>query len=102
MARKLQVMDEARQAWLKVKNTDRLNRAARARQRHQDTYRPGDEVDFWRRGKGRGTRPHVKGMFHGGAIVLATSTEIDSETGDRTPRKVVWIIHAGNLLKCAP
>ena len=34
--------------------------------------------------------------------MLATSTEIDSETGDRTPRKVVWIIHAGNLLKCAP
>ena len=102
MARKLQVMDEARQAWLQAKNTARLNRAARARKRHQDTYRPGDEVDFWRRGKGRGTRPHVKGMFHGGAVVLATSTEIDSETGDRSPRKVVWIIHAGNILKCAP
>ena len=28
--------------------------------------------------------------------------EIDSKTGDRIPRKVVRIIHASTLLKCAP
>ena len=35
-------------------------------------------------------------------MVLATSTEIDEEDGSRKPRKVIWIIHAGTLIKCAP
>ena len=34
-------------------------------------------------------------------MVLATSTEIDEEDGSRKPRKVVWITHAGTLIKCA-
>ena len=34
-------------------------------------------------------------------MVLATSTEIDEEDGFRKPRKVVWIIYAGTLIKCA-
>ena len=98
----LQGMETAREAWLKARNDARIKRASRSRDRPLARFRPGDEVDFWRRGKGKGTRPHIKGRFHGGAVVLATSTEIDEEDGSRKPRKVVWITHAGTLIKCAP
>ena len=87
---------------MKARNEERLKRASRSRNRPLAHFRPGDEVDFWRRGKGKGARPHIKGRFHGGAVVLATSTEIDEEDGSRKPRKVVWITHAGTLIKCAP
>ena len=43
-----------------------------------------------------------KGRFHGGAVLLATRTEIDEEDGSRKPLKVVWIIHAGTRINCAP
>ena len=65
-----------------------------------ETAGPGDEVDFWRRGKGKGARPHNKGRFHGGAVVLATSTESNEEDGSRKPGRMVWITHAGTLIKC--
>ena len=96
----LQWMERARDAWLKARNEERLKRASRARNRPLAHFRSGDEVDFWRRGKGKGARPHIKGRFHGGAVVLATSTEIDEEDGSRKPRKVAWITHAGTLVKC--
>ena len=72
----LQRMETARDAWLKARNEERLRRASRARNRLLAHFRPDDEVDFWRRGTGKGARPHIKGRFHGGAVVLATSTEI--------------------------
>ena len=97
----LQGMETARDAWLKVRHQGRLKRAPRARNRPLAHFRLGEEVDIWRRGKGKGTRPHIKGRFHGGAVVLATSTEIDEEDESRKPRRVVWIIHAGTLIKCA-
>ena len=83
-------METARDAWLKVRNEERLKRASRARNSPLAHFRHGDEVDFWRRSKGKGTRPHIKGRFHGGAVVLATSTEIDEEDGFRKLRKVIW------------
>ena len=61
---------------------------------------PGDEVDFWRRGEGKGARPHIKGKFRGGAAVLVTSTEIDEEDGSRKPRQVVWTTHARTDQMC--
>ena len=80
-------MKTVRDAWLKARNEERLRPFAH--------FRPVDEVDFWRRGKCNGARPHIKGMFHGGGVVLGTSTaEIDEEDGSRKPRKVVWITHA--------
>ena len=82
----LQGMETARDAWLNARNEERLKRASRARNRPLAHFRPCDEVDFWRRGKGKGARPHIKGRFHGGAVVLATSTEIDEEDGSRKPR----------------
>ena len=79
----LQGMETARDTWLKVRNEERLKRASRARNGPLVQFRLGDEVDFWRRGKGKGTRPHIKGRFHGGEVVLATSTEIVEEDGSR-------------------
>ena len=35
-------------------------------------------------------------------MLLATRTEIDEEDGSRKPLKVVWIIHAGTRINCAP
>ena len=72
-------METSRDAWLKARSEDRLRRASRARNRPLAHFRPGDEVDFWTRGKGKGARPHIKGRFLGGAVV-----------------------HAGTLIKCAP
>ena len=82
----------------KVRNEERPKRASRARNRPLAHFRP----DFWRRSKVKGARPHIKGKFHGGAVVLETSTEIDEEYGSPKPRKVIWIIHAGNMIKCTP
>ena len=79
----LQGMETARDAWLKARNEERLKR-----NRPLAQFRPGDEVDFWTRGKRKSARPHIKGSFHGGAVVLATSTEIDEDDGSRKPRKV--------------
>ena len=76
-------MERARDAWLKAGNEERLRRASCARNRPLARFRAGDEVDFWRRGTGKGTRPHVKGKFHGGVVVLASSAEIDKEDGPR-------------------
>ena len=57
----LQGMETARDAWLNARNEERLKRASRARNRPVTHFRPGDELDFWRRGKGKGPRPHIKG-----------------------------------------
>ena len=94
-------METARDAWLKARNEERLKRASRVRNRPLAHFRHGDEVASWRLGKAKGARPHSKGSFHGGAVVLATRTEIDEEDVYRKPRNVVWITHAGTLIKCA-
>ena len=49
----LQGMETARDAWLKARNEERIKRASRSRNRPLAHFRPGDEVDFWRRGKGK-------------------------------------------------
>ena len=73
----LQVMETARDAWLKVRNEERLKRVSRARIRPLAHFRFGDEVDFWRRGKGKGTRPHIKRQ------VSRRSSVVGDEDGNR-------------------
>ena len=71
----------------------------------QEKTSGSDLVKRWTSGeveKDKGTRPHIKGSFHERADVLSTSTEISEEDEFRKPRKVVWIIGVGNLIKCAP
>ena len=80
----LQGMEAAGDAWLKARKEEGLKRASRARNRPLAYFRLGDDVDFWRRGKGKGARPHIKGRFHRGAAVLATNTDIDEEDGSRS------------------
>ena len=94
-------METNRDAWHNARNEERLKRASRARNRPLAHFRSGADVDFWRRSKGKGARPHIKGRFHGGVVVLATSTEIDEEDASRKPQKIIWIPHAVTLLKCA-
>ena len=48
----LQGVETARDAWVKVRNEERFKRASRARSKPLAHFRPGDEVDVWRRGKG--------------------------------------------------
>ena len=91
-----------RDAWLKVHNEELFKRASRARKRPLVHFRPGEEWTSGEVEKEKGTRPHIKGRFHEGAVVLSTSTEIDEEDEFPKPRKVVWRIHARNLIKCAP
>ena len=83
-------MDAARE----TKNGSREHLA-----RETDRWLISDWVTTW---KAEGARRHIKGRFHGGGVVLATSTEIDEQHGARKPRKTIWAVHAGTLLKCAP
>ena len=53
-------METARDAWLKACNVERPKRASRASNRLLAHFRPGDEVDLWRRGKCKGARRHIK------------------------------------------
>ena len=70
----VQGVGTARDAWLKARDKERLKRNSHL----------SDLATKWtsgRRDKGESALPypHIKGRFHGGAVVMATSAEIDEE-----------------------
>ena len=106
------VKDEARKAYLDTKAKDRLRRGERARRRRQEVFMPGDAVFVWRKGRGlhgkltdagkpvRSMAGGMGGTMYGPARVLATETE--ELAGVKGPRKIVWIVYGGYLLRAAP
>ena len=110
--KKEEVKNEARKAFLDARAKDRLRRGERARKRRDTTFLPGDAVFVWRKGRGlhgkvtdagRPVRSMAGGMggtMYGVARVLATETE--ERAGEKVPRKIVWIVYGGFLIRAAP
>ena len=94
---------QIRVAWLKARTKERLKRASRAGKKTLGTFQT------WRRSglletkqRQRRATTHQRQVSRRSCAARATSTEIDDEDGSRKPRNVVWITHAGTLIKCAP
>ena len=99
----IQAMSIAEQAFSKFQAEARIARATAAGQRPMKSFCPGDLVFFWRKqvpgGQGKGFS--WSGQFVGPARVLAVETRVE-EDGSLRPGSVVWLHHAGRLLKAAP
>ena len=68
--RAVQIRQEARKAFVESQDDKAMRRALVARPRSWRDFKVGDQVAFWRKGKGRGMRSgHAR--WHGRAIVLA-------------------------------
>ena len=86
--RAVQIRQEARKAFVESQDDKAMRRALVARPRSWRDFKVGDQVAFWRKGKGRGMRSgHAR--WHGRAIVLALCPG----------SKNVWIAYRHQLLK---
>lgn len=99
----IRAMAIADQKFSEFQATERLARAVAAGRRPMKSFVPGDLVFFWRKqvpgGVGKGFS--WTGQFVGPARVLAVETRVE-EDGSLRPGSVVWLHHAGRLLKAAP
>ena len=86
--RATQIRQTARQAFVKCQNDKAMRRALVARPRPWREFHVGDQVAFWRKGKGRGMR-HGHARWHGRAVVLALCPG----------SKNVWVAYRHQLLK---
>ena len=87
-ARATQNRQAARQAFVENQDDRAMRRAPVARPRPWSEFQVGDQVAFWRKGKGRGMR-HGHARWHGQAVVLALC-----------PRsKNVWVAYRYQLFK---
>ena len=94
----------ARKIWEEEDLKKKLQRAARARQRQDKVFVPGEVVYAWRLGTSKvvGTKKTGihKGAWYGPATILGTETRI--ENGVATPGSIVWIIISDRVWRCAP
>ena len=86
--RAIQIRQAARQAFVESQDDKAMRRAVVARPRPWREFQVGDQVAFWRKGKGRGMR-HGHARWHGRAVVLALCPG----------SKNVWVAHRHQLLK---
>ena len=86
--RAIQIRQAARQAFVESQDDKAMRRAVVARPRPWRECQVGDQVAFWRKGKGRGMR-HGHARWHGRAVVLALCPG----------SKNVWVAHRHQLLK---
>ena len=86
--RAVQIRQAARKAFMESQDDKAMRRALVARPRPWRDFKVGDQVAFWRKGKGRGMRSgHAR--WHGRAIVLALCPG----------SKNVWIAYRHQLLQ---
>ena len=78
--RATQIRQAARQVFVEGQDHRAMRRAPVARPRPWREFQVGDQVAFWRKGKGRGMR-HGHARWHGQAVVLALSPEIKERVG---------------------
>ena len=83
-----QIRQTARQAFVESQDDRAMRRAPLARPRPWRELQVGDQVAFWRRGKGRGMR-HGHARWHGRAVVLALCPG----------SKNVWVAYRHQLLR---
>ena len=82
------VLQAARQAFVEKQDDEAMRRALAARAHTWREFQVGDQVEFWKKGKGRGMR-HEHARWHGRAVVLALCPG----------SKNVWIAHRHQLHK---
>ena len=68
--RAVQIRQAARKAFVEIHDDKAMRRALVARPHPWRDFKVGDQVAFWRKGKGRGMRSG-RARWHGTAIVLA-------------------------------
>ena len=102
-AENIRAMAVAEQQFSEFQAGQRLARAQAAGNRPLKSFCPGDLVFYWRKqvpgGAGKGFS--WTGQFVGPARVLATETRVE-EDGSLRAGSIVWLHHAGRLLKAAP
>ena len=86
--RATQIRQAARQAFLECQDDKAMRRALVARPRPWREFQVGDQVAFWRKGKGRGTK-YGHARWHGRAVILALCLG----------SKNVWVAYRHQLLK---
>ena len=86
--RATQFCQAARQALVECQDDRAMRRALLARPRPWREFHVGDQVAFWRKGKGRGMR-HGHARWHGRAVVLALCPD----------SKNVWVAYRHLSLK---
>ena len=90
---------EAQKLFLQAGAKRGLERALRVQSRPLREFGTGDLVYYFRRGRKEGSR--YGGHWHGPARVLCHEQGSDAhEQG--APGSVVWVSHAGRLLRCSP
>lgn len=95
--------EKAKRLFLEVDAKRRFNKALHTRSRPLREFTVGDLVYYYRvqPSKGRGPNNRFGGVWHGPARVLAhekTSSYDDSQHAG----SVVWIAHAGRIIRCSP
>ena len=86
--RATQIRQAARQAFLECQDDKAMRRALVARPRPWREFQVGDQVAFWRKGKGRGTK-YGHARWHGRAVILALCLG----------SKNVWVAYRHQLLE---
>ena len=95
----LQTEVTAQRLFLKVDAQRRLSRALHSKCRPLKEFQLGELVYYFRRGVKEGSR--YGGHWHGPARVLTHEKTSSYETGQHLG-SVVWISHAGKILRCSP
>jgi len=96
---KVQAEANARKLFLEIDARRRIARALHAKSRTIREFTMGDLVYFFRKGIKQGSR--YGGTWHGPARVLAHEKTSHLEE-QKAPGSVVWITHAGKIIRCAP
>jgi hypothetical protein len=89
----------ARKCFLDAEYEDKARRAEAMRARVWKTWRAGEMVYFWRKGKGREQRPGKKGGWYGPALVLHQEQKL--REGQLRHSNCVWVTHGDQLIRCA-
>ena len=95
----VQLEEKAQRLFLQVDSKRRISRAMHAKMRPLKEFMTGDLVYYFRKGIKEGSR--YGGHWHGPARVLAHEKTSDFEDSQHAG-SVVWITHAGKLVRCAP
>ena len=87
--RATRIRQEARQAFVECQDDKAMRRALVARPRPWREFQVGDQVAFWRKGKGRAVK-HGHARWHGRAVILRALCP---------GSKNVWVAYTHQLLK---
>ena len=90
---------QAQRLFLQIDARRQISRALHAKCRAVREFVTGELVYYFRKGPRQGSR--YGGFWHGPARVLTHEKTTGSEE-QNAPGSVVWITHAGKIIRCAP